>query len=545
MIDDFVELLLGATLNLASGHWVMSFDTQLTCPTLFSLASGLMLFYRKNIILGTIMRIAFMFLIFFFATQAIGEVCVKEGENITLKGQISTEPFSNTSGNGETRPNNLPEKFWMLDIDKPFCFAAQLYGGQRGIQKIYFSRVQLEVSQPQYNALEKRVSGDNGRQVFGSVTVLSPSEYHAKAVFKVRIIKRLTDSTVVNAPTESSNSEQNNYVPTNGDLNEWVAKNDFDAIYPAYVYANSTRKPKQTPPANYMGDPYGLLGIRIKTKEPNTKVKLSIEVDQIADTAFEEFSLPNAGEYQLYPRIRYRYERLKTITQPMVVNVTWTVRVNGGQQEKKTETTQVRSINEAPYAFKDSNKQISEIFAAYVNEDHVWIDQILRNASRNYRNTSFVGYQRGDDYVNTQVAAIYYELQRIGIRYSSITTTSNSSAKMRTQHVRFLSESIRNQQANCIDGTVLMASILRKIGIDPVIILGPGHAMLGYIVNRRTNTVQVIETTMIGSSNFDDAARVGDKKFFNEWQHMIGQNPSFQYIDIAAARRAGITPIPK
>ena len=36
---------------------------------------------------------------------------------------------------------------------------------------------------------------------------------------------------------------------------------------------------------------------------------------------------------------------------------------------------------------------------------------------------------------------------------------------------RFLEQSIRNTQANCVDGTVLFASVLYKLGISPVLVL--------------------------------------------------------------------------
>ncbi|MFZ8431498.1 hypothetical protein ACO1MU_14375, partial [Staphylococcus aureus] len=70
-----------------------------------------------------------------------------------------------------------------------------------------------------------------------------------------------------------------------------------------------------------------------------------------------------------------------------------------------------------------------------------------------------------------------------------------------SQHVRFIDDSVRVRQANCIDGTVLFASILRKIGIDPLIVLVPGHAFLGFYLDGQRRQIAFLETTMMTSTN--------------------------------------------
>ena len=79
--------------------------------------------------------------------------------------------------------------------------------------------------------------------------------------------------------------------------------------------------------------------------------------------------------------------------------------------------------------------------------------------------TSFTGYQSEDaDEVLLQVFAVWNVLQRRGIKYSDISKTTPNSV-VTSQTVRFMDESLKSTQANCVDGSVLMASILEKIGI--------------------------------------------------------------------------------
>jgi hypothetical protein len=50
-----------------------------------------------------------------------------------------------------------------------------------------------------------------------------------------------------------------------------------------------------------------------------------------------------------------------------------------------------------------------------------------------------------------------------------------------------------------VDGTVLFASLLKAIGIDPVLIRVPGHMFLGFYVNRKHTKMEFLETTLLGT----------------------------------------------
>jgi hypothetical protein len=82
--------------------------------------------------------------------------------------------------------------------------------------------------------------------------------------------------------------------------------------------------------------------------------------------------------------------------------------------------------------------------------------------------------------LDLQVQAIWAAFLHRGLKYSSITATSTSNDKIESQYIRTLGESFENLQANCADGSVLFASVLRKIGIEPVLVCVPGHMYLGF-----------------------------------------------------------------
>ena len=81
--------------------------------------------------------------------------------------------------------------------------------------------------------------------------------------------------------------------------------------------------------------------------------------------------------------------------------------------------------------------------------------------------------------------------------------TSNPSNGVGSQYVRFFDEVLDNTQANCVDGTVFFSSILRKIGIEPILILIPGHMYLGYY-DVSGASYFLLETTKIGGLNLKE-----------------------------------------
>jgi hypothetical protein len=124
---------------------------------------------------------------------------------------------------------------------------------------------------------------------------------------------------------------------------------------------------------------------------------------------------------------------------------------------------------------------------------------------------------------------------------------------------------MKGAQANCVDGSVLFASVLRQIGIDPVLVLIPGHMFVGFFLDRAHKQVFYLETTMLGTADLRPSANplgLGQQlgrdpswtTFSQAWetanaevsQHLSefnSANPQYQLIDLQKARAAGILPI--
>lgn len=365
----------------------------------------------------------------------------------------------------------------------------------------------------------------------------------------------------------------------------WQPLVDLEDLFPSFILATATRKPVQAsaarsvnaaraddlsrslvPPAQagatarltsmhanatYLGDSWGSLGVRVRTDQPDVKATLRVSADEVAEATEETFQLPKPGEYVLYPRLRYRWDALRNVAQPTPITVNWSLALNGVPAGKQSRVVRLRATQDAPWVVVGARgpEFLGWVFTAFVTEDAPWIDEVLGQA---FKDTPVraLGYQASEKDVIAQVGVVYDYLRRRGFKYSSITTGSGSgaSSKVNSQMVRFPSDSMRTSQANCIDGTVLMASILRKIDIEAYIVTGPGHAMLGFATQRGVKPDDflkhfiVVETTAVGIAGFDVAVQEGMKKF-KTWLEKSQDDLMFDVISVAAARRAGVMPI--
>jgi hypothetical protein len=219
---------------------------------------------------------------------------------------------------------------------------------------------------------------------------------------------------------------------------------------------------------------------------------------------------------KIIPVIKWKYSELKNLTQPGYVDITFICYDEYGEQiGHKDLNLEYRSINECVLAANIDNKNIPLfiLMAAYINEDSPVVDDFLQKVLLYYPGVSFYGYQQGKIGVDIQVISIYETLQKMGIKYSDITTTSHSNPNVLSQHIRFISEVLNNSQANCADGTAFLCSVLRKIGIHTCMVFEPGHVYLGYYIDKNKKDLRLLETTMIGIGNFFEATNQNVNRF--------------------------------
>ena len=350
-------------------------------------------------------------------------------------------------------------------------------------------------------------------------------------------------------------------------------------IFPSLIIGAAAVKPDSDVFAvwegNHIGDKQGIVGASVDDVDEGSKVTLEVRENDIMRASRIAGTAEADGTVSIYPKISWKYDKLANVRQAVPIDVTMELKVDGQSCGEKTVTATVRTVNDCLFRVTEPGDEerysdYSWLFAAYVNENHPWVDQTLKEALDTDLVSSFDGYQSGDpEQVLMQVFAIWNVMQRKGLRYSDVTTTAAESGSVGSQHVRLFDESVKAAQANCVDGSVLLAAVLRKIGLDPHLVTVPGHMFLAFSLD--DETMIGLETTMMGAADLDkvDAKRLKsflkfdpeEKRNEESWatfeaaidtgtqalaeaaKEFDGDDSDYQLIDVAAARNLGVLPI--
>jgi hypothetical protein len=139
--------------------------------------------------------------------------------------------------------------------------------------------------------------------------------------------------------------------------------------------------------------------------------------------------------------------------------------------------------------------------------------------------------------VRSEAQAVFEAMRHLGISYvDSMYTFGNFTSQ--AERVRLPRETLGSSSANCIDVSVAFVSAMENLGIDPVIVIVPGHAFTGVRLAPESRRTLYLDLTVLPDGTFERAISRAD--------YWLKKTPPAHVIaiDVAAARALGIYPIP-
>jgi hypothetical protein len=152
-------------------------------------------------------------------------------------------------------------------------------------------------------------------------------------------------------------------------------------------------------------------------------------------------------------------------------------------------------------------------YGAWVTPHIEPIQGLLRRAAELVPERQIWGYQGDPDVVPRQVEALYNALKEAGITYVNSIIDFGAGPGLLTQRTRLPRESLKHRSANCIDGTVLFASLLESASLHAGIVLVPGHAFVAWEKWPGSDEWDCLETTVIGTHDFAVAHARGREQY--------------------------------
>lgn len=343
----------------------------------------------------------------------------------------------------------------------------------------------------------------------------------------------------------------------------------FNQVFPALELSQARRTRAAQRQDHIIGSGTGLIAVTVRAHRAGEHIALALDVPGLNAPQRFSATLAQTGiDYRLHPPLEWDMARLRAIRAPQAVTLRIDLQRDGTDAGTRSVAVSLRPLDEALYFVRDGRDSVdlSWIFAAYVDEGDAIVTRILDAARATGIAQDFDGYAGADPQgVYRQVWAIWDALDRHGIRYSGANPALERGPHSYSQRVRSLAQTWDDRTANCIDGSVLIASVLQRIGVRSFLVLVPGHAFIGFYTDADAQHAAYLETTLLGAqvarparipefargrgdreslASFVAALAAGHAHHARVARKLDGRHrPNYAVIDIPAARAFGIQPI--
>ncbi|EKD65008.1 MAG: hypothetical protein ACD_50C00218G0003 [uncultured bacterium] len=295
---------------------------------------------------------------------------------------------------------------------------------------------------------------------------------------------------------------------------------DVESDLPTAFYTNKNRR---------------LVRIKLKT-DKDAKVKVSVEIPEITEKEIRtlDVAMAEKGHDFKPPFLQDAYGRLSK-AQSKFINLKVTT-IDDKIIREESIPIRVLSRNDMVWVEKDGTQHYEDI-ARWVTMNNKEVEELVRVAAEYNEQLcgthAMVGYLGDETMVVCQLASIFAAMQdAYQVAYIASTesyTTSNA------QSIRLPEDVLKDHSGLCIETTVLVAAALENLGLEPAIVIIPGHAWVAVKTYPGSPSYFHLETTMLDAPVVD-ALETGEMNWMTEGGSAIA------IVDIKKARERGIMP---
>ncbi|GEM_PF-719528 len=329
-------------------------------------------------------------------------------------------------------------------------------------------------------------------------------------------------------------------------------------VFPALELSQSATDPATS---ERLGS--GLLRVRVEGVRMPRSIRLTISTPGLVVPTVVDARLDR--DTVLRPRLDWDVENLRSLVAPRTQILRVTLSADGMKTLTRELAIRVHPLDEALYFVHEGGARIDLgwAFAAWVDPQHPVVDELLAMAGIEAPAQHLPAPVRSERL--RQVRALWTALEQRGLRYADEGAGISQGPVIYSQRVRLLSTTWNERVANCLDGSVLIASALERLGIGSFLVLVPGHAFVGFYTDEGRREAEFLETTLLGFrkpmqrsaqvesdeqirqralAGFEAARRAGKTRYRSVVPRLDGQHrPDYALVDISTARAYGIMPL--
>lgn len=164
-----------------------------------------------------------------------------------------------------------------------------------------------------------------------------------------------------------------------------------------------------------------------------------------------------------------------------------------------------------PDPMSGERREMTPYLGAYVTPNAPAVMRFLRQVVERHPRRQLPGYTDDKAEVEPQVRAIFQALkQDAQISYVNSLLAFGPEDGLALQRVRLPGETLEERVANCLDATLLFASLLEAISLSPALVIVPGHAFIAWESAPNSDEWRYLETTLIPTATFEQASQTAE-----------------------------------
>jgi len=294
----------------------------------------------------------------------------------------------------------------------------------------------------------------------------------------------------------------------------------------------------------------GLLRIHVENPGAARTVRLRVQTPGLRAPAVLETGLAAGQSLEWWPRLAWDAAAVQALAAPRRQVLAVRLESAGAAAAQEVDV-RLHGLDEALYYVSSDGQAVdlAGIFAAYVDPHSPAVDAILGRAGLLAEAAQAVPGTRGRSRRLALAEVVWTELVRRGLRYSAEVLAIEAGPHLYSQRVQLPGQTWQRGSAHCLDASVLIASVLERLGIPTFLVLVPGHAFVGFYVDPERRQAEFVETTLLAAggtsaASFAAARAAGRTRYRDALPHLTaGARPGYVLIDTTAARAYGIMPL--
>lgn len=304
-------------------------------------------------------------------------------------------------------------------------------------------------------------------------------------------------------------------------------------IYPVFANYASLQKPDQRS--------FGIVSVTVSN---NTNValheRIALRIVGWSDQEIQVVDVP-AGTTSTYrfaptflPRFYENHEIVAATAEATVSDL------SGASVYQATAPVRIRSAEDMYWG---DGFKYAPFIASWVTPHDLTLEAMLGHAKNYVPDHRLPGYEdwknaeQQEQETYLEAKAIFMALKALGLSYVKSSETLGGNAGL-SERVRKPRISLTQASANCIDAAVMYASLFENLGMEPTVVIVPGHAYAGVRVAAGSSKFLFIDVALTGRTTFEAAVASAQRGLARQ------QASSVTRVVIEQARDAGIYPMP-